>query len=773
MRSVTNWNDNWEFGMGDEAAQVTWSPVQLPHTWNALDGQDGGADYVQAPAYYRKKYLYDAGAAEVYLRFHAVSKKAEVWCNGHFVGAHEGGFSAFTLELTPYLAAGANEILVKADNSKELPIYPMVADFTFFGGIYRDVELLEFDSDAHLDVCTYGTDGVFVTPQKDGSVRVDAEVKASCLLKACILDADGRQVAEAMCDAHAGRNRMELKVDAPHAWQAIEDPYLYTLQLECAEAADPAKCVGDAAEVRHRSGVDSADPCCEDGSSVCTDHVTIRFGFRTFRVDAEQGFYLNDASYPLHGVCRHQDREDRGWAISRADMEEDMALIREIGANTIRLAHYQHAEDFYDLCDEHGLVAWAEIPFISVHDTRPEADENLRSQLRELICQNYNHPAICFWGIANEIGITGESAESYQMTRELHEMAKKLDPTRLTAIANVGMTQPESELFHITDVTTYNEYMGWYEGSADDHGSFCDERHHRLTGVPMGISEYGADAVLSWHSEDPKCKDYTEEYQAIVHEKAQSAFAQRPYLWATWLWNMFDFAADARDEGGCRGRNNKGLVTFDRKVKKQAFYYYKAQWSKEPFVYLCGKRFTKRAGEMTCVKVYSNCQEVHLTVNGAEVAGCAEDGIFRFEVQLQEGMNHLIARTEQGCEDTLDLCKVAEAPKEYTYVEEKEMSDHVKQWFAGLEGNIPQEITVREGYLSVYDPLEEVYRYEEGYRAVQELIRQPLSIDHPAMAARMETGGPMSFHSIWSHISRMLPDAAYYALNERLSQIRK
>jgi len=738
MRKIINWNQDWQFAKCETAADASWEPVTLPHTWNALDGQDGGGDYYQGIGWYKKEFTIDSVWKRIYVRFGAVSKTAEVFCNGRKVGAHAGGFSAFTVDLSDCLHEGKNELTVRADNSEELPVYPRSADFTFFGGAYRDVELICFDTQNHFDVTTFGTDALFVTANADGRVKVNVFAPDGQSVAFMIQDGSGQTVAKAEAVSHDGMAQASLCVPKPHLWNGLEDPYQYRAV---------AKMEGDA---------------------VCTN-----FGFRSFCVSPEQGFFLNGRQYPLHGVCRHQDRENLGWALTEKEHLEDMTLIREIGANSIRLAHYQHAPYFYDLCDRNGMVVWAEIPFISVYDDRREADDDLRSQLRELILQNYNHPSICFWSIANELGIGGESEAMLGMLKELNAMAKQLDPSRLTTMANVGMTMPESEQFHITDLASYNEYMGWYEGTPDDHGKFCDERHSRMPQVPLAITEYGADSVLSWHSAEPKCKDYTEEYQAIVHEKAYADFEKRPYLWGTWLWNMFDFAADARDEGGCKGRNNKGLVSYDRKTKKQGFYFYKAKWSREPFVYLCGKRFTKRHEEKIQVKVYSNAPEVSLWVNGGFIETLRGDTVFRFDgVALTETFNEITVKTPAGQTDTLILEKVAEKPKEYTYVAEKAVSSNVAQWFAA-QAPVKKELVVREGFLSVEDPLETVYRYPEGKAAVQELIQTPLRMAHPAMAARMDTGGGMSFASIWNHISKLLPDEAIYLLNDRLNKIPK
>jgi beta-galactosidase len=754
MREVIKWNQNWEFIKDEQHQGEIWENVTLPHTWNGLDGQDGGNDYYQGIAWYKKTLLKEKKWKKVYIRFGAVSKKAEIWCNGKLVGAHQGGFSAFTLDLTPYLQEVENEILVKADNSNALPIYPRQADFTFFGGIYREVELICFDEKVHFDVTRFGTDAIFVTPSTDGMVVVDTYLIGGNRVYAEIFDENGNSVAKSII-MEIGKNhisdekvQLSLKVPEVRLWDGTKDAYLYQVKVYLS-------------------------------TENTQDVIEANFGFRDYTVSVSEGFFLNGINYPLQGVSRHQDRENMGWAVTEKEHIEDMAIIREIGANTIRLAHYQQAPYFYDLCDHNGMVVWAEIPFITVYDDREEANENLKSQMRELVLQNYNHPSICFWGIANEVGIGGESEEMYQILGELNQLTKELDPSRLTVIANVGMTKTNSRLFHITDLTAYNEYKGWYEGTMDDHGIFCDESHNEIPEIPLAISEYGAESILSWHSEKPKVKDYTEEYQALVHEKAEMAFEDRPYLWGTWLWNMFDFAADARDEGGCKGRNNKGLVTYDRGIKKQAFYFYKACWSEEPFVYVCGKRFTKRSEKKINIKVYSNQNQVDLWVNGKLIRSLLGEIIFEFsEIALPEQFNEVLVRTPDGFMDTLILEKVEKAPVEYIYVEEKNLSDVVTQWFSNLqsqniEGQVIKEIVVIEGYLSVNDPMEEIYKHPEGFQAVQELIATPMALDYPEMAKRLTTGGILSFSSVWNHISKYLPDEAYYLLNERLNKIRR
>jgi beta-galactosidase len=387
------------------------------------------------------------------------------------------------------------------------------------------------------------------------------------------------------------------------------------------------------------------------------DEVIVQYGYRSFRVDPEQGFFLNGKTVPLRGVCRHQDREDMGWAISRKEHDEDIKLISEVGANTIRLAHYQHDQYFYDLCDKLGFVVWAEIPYISIHIHGQAAYENTLSQMRELIVQNYNHPSIMVWGIANEIAIGGYSDEQYQNLLDLNALCKRLDPSRLTTIAQLARVEIDSPHNEITDLVSYNNYYGWYTGVIEDNAVAMDAFHAAWPNKVYGISEYGVDNLVCWHSAHPMNHDYTEEYACLYHHSMLKYFVARPYLWATHMWNMFDFAVDRRNEGGIKGRNCKGLVTFDRKIKKDSFFIYKAFWTKEPMIYIAGRRFTDRASDERDVTVYTNCDSVTLYLNGKRMKTIhAVDHAVVFEdVPLKAGENILTAEGNEGVEDTIVL----------------------------------------------------------------------------------------------------------------------
>ena len=761
MRQNVNFCTGWQFikADGDYSATTVavsdWQAVTLPHTWNAEDGQ-ATANYYRGIGWYRK--VFEApelhNGQRAVLKFEAVQHIAEVFCNGRLLTTHKGGYSTFFVDLTGSLVSGENVLAVRVDNLAE-HIYPQMADFTFFGGIYRPVTL-QILAENHFSLEKSGSDGVFVTPKADGRVRVDAYVSGGSTVTVTLLDQLGSPVAQGSAAPAGGLAIVELTVPNPHRWQSVQDPYLYSAVV----------------------ALDNAD------------ELTIRFGFRDFAVDPERGFFLNGISTPLRGVNRHQDRENLGAAITVKEHAEDIALILELGANTVRLAHYQHAQPFYDLCDETGLVAWAEIPFISLFDPSPESRANTLSQMQELVLQNYNHVSICFWGIANELGMGGESEALMANLRELNDLCHKLDTSRLTTIANVSMTKTSSEMCRISDVLGYNHYLGWYSGKIEDWGPWLDQIHAELPGRSLSLSEYGAESVLGWHSDEPRVHDYTEEYQALVHEGALKAVSERPYLWGTFVWNMFDFASARRDEGGSKGRNNKGLVTFDRKIKKDAFFLYKAYLSSQPFVHITGRRYTQRPLEAMTVKIYANCTQVTLSVNGGPRITKTGDKVFLFEnVSLQMGMNTLVATAPAasnggsgsvaGAVDVIELERVAQPNPAYVYIEPKvEISEGVKQWFANL---VPQqdELQFPEGYCSVEDELGKLLALPAAKAALDELLFKPLALSQnpgsPSdFSGELDRMKALKVRMIYRFIaSKHLPKKALVLLNERLNQVKK
>ena len=633
MRQVILFNNDWLFQMpGEEPVKLN-----LPHTWNGVDGQDGGDNYKRCKCTYTKTFKKpDFKVAErVKLEFKGVNSEGEVLLNGKLLTVHAGGYSTFIVDITDHLLDD-NTLVVNVDNSKTEEVYPQTADFTFYGGIYRDVNLLILPKN-HFEFLKDSSPALKVTTKVDGNdgiINVVAEVSGNLAPIILVLNKENEVVAK-------GTINEDIKISNVHLWNGVKDPYLYTVK-----------------------GI-LKDKDIED-------EVSTRIGFRTFKVDPKKGFFLNGKPYPLRGVCRHQDRPKIGNALTKKEHEEDIKLIKEVGANTIRLAHYQHDQYFYDLCDEYGFVVWAEIPYISRY--MKAADKNAFNQMSELIHQNFNHPSIVCWGISNEITMFKVTNATRKHHKELNEFCHKEDPSRFTTIACFSVMTIFNRIAHITDVASYNLYWGWYVPITRVTGLICDMWHLFYPHGPIGLSEYGAEAMPNLHSAHPRRGDNTEEYQAIYHEKMIDVINKRPYLWATHVWNMFDFAADARNQGGEPGMNHKGLVTFDRKTKKDSFYAYKAYWSDEPFIHLCSKRFINRVGSKTLVKVYTNQNEVSLYQNGKLICTKKGNKIFKFKIKMAE-TNEIVV-TSGNLKDSGIIKKVA--TKDPSYIVKKGGSN--KSW---------------------------------------------------------------------------------------------
>ncbi len=740
MRRVTELKDNWKFVRNAkdvrEAASADGIPVSLPHTWNAEDGQDGGNDYYRGTCWYcRSLDLPERNKGErVYLEFDGAAMSAEVYVNGEKLARHEGGYSRFRVDITEHAAGLGNRLAVAVDNSDNGRIYPQKADFTFYGGLYRMVRLVTVpENHFSMDYC--GGDGLKVTPAvtlagKDGerasaSVTVEIWAEGSAKQVAVTVAEETKQVP--VTDGYA---KAEFVLEKVHLWDGADDPYLYSAKAEL-----------------------------EGGDAVET-----RFGCRDFRIDPREGFFLNGRSYPLRGVSRHQDRAGAGNALTSAMHREDMEIIKEIGANTVRLAHYQHAQEFYDLCDENGIVVWAEIPYITMHMSGGR--ENTLSQLRELIIQNYNHPSIVCWGLSNEItAASAVNEELLENHRELNRICHELDGTRKTVMANVFMLETDSPMLEIPDINSYNLYFGWYLGEMRQTDDFFDEYHRTYPDRCIGFSEYGADANPAYHSSSPDRGDYTEEYQCLYHEHMLRMIEERPWLWATHVWNLFDFAADGRDEGGKHGENQKGLVTMDRRTKKDAFYLYKAYWGREAFVRLCGRRYVDRAEEVTEVKVYSNQPSVALYVDGRLIQEQKGSRIFRFEVPLSG--THRITAQAGACRDEITVKKTAEPNKDYLFVKEGD----IVNWF--------DKEDFRADCYSVGDTLGEIAKSPEANAIVQKMTEKAASSrgdvaesvkDNPALQRMLQR---MTLQSMLKQVGDKIKPEEIKALNDALQKIRK
>ncbi len=639
-RQTTPLVDQWRFTLGDpsNAALPTfndanWAPVELPHTWNAKDGQDGGGDYHRGPGWYRRSITLPSDNRRSFLHFGAANSVARVYLDGELLGEHIGGYTAFRFELPRAAHDGrAHFLAVRVDNSHNDDIPPWDADFTFFGGLYRPVSLLR-TAPLCIDPLDHASPGVRIVQERVTSdiaevrveFRVSATQPAEAVARVRLTNAAGDPVGTVASTRRFNTQpdtvRYNLAFESPRLWHGRRDPHLYTAHVELLQ------------------------------DDVVVDRVRERFGLRSYEITAD-GFRLNGEPYQLRGVNKHQDRVDKGWAVDPADIREDFALIDEIGATCVRLAHYPHDPLAYDLCDELGLIAWAEIPLINRINDTPAFRANCERMLIEMIRQHYNHPSIIVWGVHNEITAPWKPGpDPADLVAALNTLAKREDPTRPTTAA--GCVPWDHQANWIVDAPAFNRYEGWYVGQPADLGPALDALRKQHPGRPIGLGEYGAGASIQQH-EVPANKPqhdgewHPEQYQARFHEATYREIHQRPWLWSTHVWNMFDFAADQRAEGDHLGRNDKGLVTYDRQTRKDAFWFYKANWSDEPVLYIADRRYTKRTNPHTRVKVYSNADEVRVAINGRDLGVKQGDlGVFLWsDVELDAGDNDIVAVTE-------------------------------------------------------------------------------------------------------------------------------
>ena len=745
MRKVMELKDNWMFVKEAEnaadAASKKGTAISLPHTWNAVDGQDGGNDYHRGTCWYVTKFQkpeLEAGS-QVYVEFLGASVIADIYLNGEAVAHHEGGYSTFRVNLTDKLQE-ENVLAVALNNADNNYVYPQKADFTFYGGLYRMVNLIVVP-ESHFELDYAGGNGIAVTPTVEcdenrvptGKASVKVETWVTGNADSVVITITGEESESKTVSVVDGHAEATFELEHVHLWDGVDDPYLYHAKAELSS--------GDVTETT--------------------------FGCRSFYTDPEKGFVLNGRVYPLRGVSRHQDRTGAGNALSYEMHKEDMEIIKEIGGNTIRLAHYQHAQEFYDLCDEYGMVVWAEIPYITMH--MPNGRANTLSQMEELVVQNYNHPSIVCWGLSNEItAATPVDEDLLENHRLLNDLCHKLDKTRFTTMANVFMQETDSPLLEIPDVNSYNLYFGWYLGELEQNDEFFDEYHAKYPDRCIGFSEYGADANPQYQSTNPTHGDYSETYQTVYHEHMLKMIEERPYLWATHVWNMFDFAADGRDEGGKHGVNQKGLVTMDRKLKKDAFYLYKAYWNKEDaFVHICGSRYVDRKEDTTEVKVYSNQTTVSLYVDGTLLETQDGSRIFRFAVPMT-GEHEIVAKAGAE-EDSIHIRKVEEANPDYVMGEIKD----VINWF-------DDEPYKPECY-SIKDKMSEIKASPKAGAILAELMAQAPGAesrgdvaesvkDNPNLVRMM---GRMTLESMLGHMKDSITEEQVKGLNRMLQQIKK
>ncbi|MDQ0899347.1 glycoside hydrolase family 2 protein [Paenibacillus sp. V4I7] len=708
MLNIMPLNDQWTFTKNNNPSYVLESIqdgqfVTLPHSWNDTDGQGGSEQYYRGQCWYQRilNISQEDLTKRIYLEIGAAGNMGHVYVNGSSVGDSRCGYAMFRVPLTPYLKEGENLIAIMVDNSYDNTVFPLMADFTFYGGLYREVKLLVMD-DIHFDVMDNGRDGVYLTQRKiapetfelavHGQIVNESSVSKEVILQIQLKDEVGKTVMEESSELALGNEanfRIRSEIANPILWDGVDQPYLYTVEV---------------------SVVIEGQVC---------DLRLVAIGFRTVEATTEQGLLLNGKPVKINGVCRHQDFAGVGNAITKKHMDEDMALIREIGANSLRLAHYQHDDYFYSLCDRYGLLVWAEIPFISIPSTKDPENHNAEEQLEKLIKQAYNHCSIYCWGIQNEITIAVETEQTYKTIRKLEALAKQCDPSRLTVQANINGVENESIINSFTDLIGYNLYYGWYYGEIKDLQVRLDEFHQAQPKIPVFVSEYGVDTNTKYHSYTPQVQDYTEEYQLLFHHNALETFDKRVFVLGGYVWNMFDFGSANRNEGGETGKNLKGLVTIDRKIKKDAFYLYKAFWSKAPFVHLAGRRFVNRHQKLNDIVILSNVSHVKVYLNQTLLTEINSGEPMKIvkDVSFIEGENcvRVEGTDEHGVihTDEIVLRYAAEIDQSYIHVK-PEKAKNVVNWFEKFDLSNAEPIELRDGYYSTFDTIEDFYANEEA-----------------------------------------------------------
>ncbi len=644
---------DWRFVKGYQynmQKNPPWQQVNLPHTWNAEDALAGELDYYRGPAWYEKELALpvDAQDQRLFLRFEGSNAVTDVFVNHKLVGRHEGGYTAFCFEITDLAKLDSiNTLSVKVNNAYDATLIPLTGDFNHYGGLYRPVHLL-IKSKTCISPLDYASSGVYI--RQDSVSKDQARVTLTTLIsntdsagaytvRVQVQDASGKTVAKAEQEQTIASDNTAsfvtaLTLEQPHLWQGRRDPYLYQVVVSLLNQAGQV-----------------------------LDESVQPLGLRYFRLDADKGFFLNGEYLDLQAVNRHQDRAVKGPAISKADMQEDMQIMLEMGVNAVRLAHYPHSDYFYHLCDSLGIIVWTELPWLGPggylgqsYIASDEFHQNGEQQLREMIHQHYNHPSIVFWGLYNEVKPDWD--DPYAFMETLDSLAHALDPDRLT----VAATFLDNRNNEVTDAIGWNKYFGWYGGQPSEIGIWADDLHQRQPDRPLALGEYGAGASIRHHQDsllapDPGGDWHPESWQAYFHEQHWPQLKARPFLWGKFIWLMFENGAAHRREGDRIGINDKGLVTFDRKTKKDAYYYYQAQWSEEPMVYLADRRYVDRKQAETEVKVYSNQSEVILYHNGKKIGRMSESqpGVFRSPITLQSGENKMSVRVKIKKKELTDM----------------------------------------------------------------------------------------------------------------------
>lgn len=641
-RQVLDLNKDWRFHFAwDVRKDAPLQLVNLPHTWNAQEAVDGKMNYTRDAAIYEK----DLSIADiptqkrVYLQFQGVNSHAQVFVNNHFVGEHKGGYTKFCLEITNFLRRDTtNKLSVWVSNAVAFDILPLTGDFNVYGGIHRPVSLLVTSRDC-ISPLDYGSSGVYLSPrlsddEKDGVVGIKTVLSltsgSDVMIKTSLKDEGGKIISstEEKVSSEKKEIAQSLKIKNPHLWQVAPKPYLYHITTQLWKG------------------------------SQLLDEVTQPLGFRLYHVSPDSGLVLNGKYQDLYGFGFHEDLEKKGSAMSLADLKKDMAIVSESGANSLRMTHYPHSSYIYDFADSAGIVLWSEIPMVGPggytgtgYYKNPELENQARQVLKEMVLQNYNHPSVFFWGLFNELKLDYDDPRPF--VKSLDSLCKSLDPSRPTTCA----TFLDGDHYNdVSDVIAWNKYYGWYGGKFSDIGAWADATHSKFPKKPIAISEYGAGASVKDHDNgdtapNPSGKFHPEEWQTAFHIAHWKQLKDRPFVWGKYIWALSDFGSSIRTEGDRNGINDKGLVTYDRSIKKDAFYFYKANWNPNPMVYIAERRYNKRKEKAIRIRVFANVPNVTLIVNGKTIGMKSPNSehIIDWEsVALKPGKNQIAVKASKG-----------------------------------------------------------------------------------------------------------------------------
>lgn len=748
MRSVYKINDNWTFIRDDKAPEI----VNMPHCYNALDGQDGSKMFRGVVTYERNiEIKEDDLKRTVILEVGAASLSSRVFVNYKLCHEHRCGFSMLRVDITELLVAGNNTIRLEVSNAVDNTIYPAMADFSFYGGIYRDVNII-IDGDLHFEEIGKGLDGIYVYPKvngDDGELSADVFVKRengyaeSAICKLKIIDrASHEEVACASAEIDGSHAAMTAVIPKVSLWDGVNCPFLYNAVFELYDAEGNRR-----------------------------DERTIAVGFRTIEYSPKKGLLLNGRPYKLHGVAKHQDFGGLGNAITEKELQTDLALILEMGVNSVRCSHYQHCDRWYELCDEAGLLVWAEIPVISSVPQKAEADENAMKHLELLIDQVRNHTCVYCYGVQNEVCMVSKNEYTFNLVDRLSKRARELDDSRLIAQANECGTEDNSPILSSTDILGYNLYYGWYYGKTEDLQPRLDSIHAANPTKPLILTEYGVDTNVRFHSREPKGNDYSEEYQLLFSENAINAIEERDFMAGGYVWSMFDFGSAGRDEGGEKGKNQKGLVTIDRKIKKDAYYLYKAHWSKEKFIYIAGRRYVNRLGDKTDIMVISNVEELSLKVNGTDMDERPVEGamtVFK-DVAIRLGENEIVVSSGE-LSDMITINSVKEPDSSYV-CEKKTDSDNAINWFEGLDPETMEKIDKAELNSSCFtfeDTICDIFTNSEAKAVFIKYLR-PIT-----EGSRFDPESPITVNALLGFVKALsIPESLLVSCEQELNKIKK